>query len=220
MTPAWRARGTYFEACNCDAVCPCRRAYGGEGARSTHGVCDFALSWWIEDGRYGDVTLDGLTAVMVGYYEDRDRFTPWRVALIVDDSAEEAEQQALAAIFLGRAGGTPLVNFTRAIGEVTHVRPGRIELDHRRGHERIEVDGSVSVIAGGPAAPDGAVSCGIPGHDRPGTELHTDQLTVHEDGFVWSFAGVCGFTTSFDYRSDDQPTPEGVEEGLPKQIGG
>ncbi|GAC1614994.1 MAG: hypothetical protein NVS9B1_24690 [Candidatus Dormibacteraceae bacterium] len=203
MSPAWHARGTYFEACNCDAVCPCRKTNGAAGGRSTHGVCDFALSWQIEDGAYAAVALDGLTTVMVGAYEDRDQWTPWRVALLVDERADATQAEALAAIFLGRAGGTPLVNFTKVIGEVCEVRPARISLDHRDGHERIEVDSTVSVAAAGAAAPAGAVSCGIPGHDRPGTELHVARLAVREDGFDWSFSGVCGFRTTFDYRSDD-----------------
>lgn len=175
---------------------------GAGGGRSTHGVCDFALSWHIDDGAYAELALGGLTTVMVGAYEDRDQWTPWRVALLVDEKATPAQGEALAAIFLGRAGGTPLTNFTKAIGEVTEIRPARISLDHRAGQERIEVDSNVGVIAAGPAAPEGAVSCGIPGHDRPGLELHVSALAVREAEFDWSFSGVCGFRTTFDYRSD------------------
>src|SRR4051794_17836991 len=47
---SWWIRGTYFESCNCDAICPCRRIDGGGGGRSTHGVCMGVLSWLIEDG--------------------------------------------------------------------------------------------------------------------------------------------------------------------------
>ena len=39
----WEVAGSYFEACNCDAVCPCRRVDGRVGGRSTHGVCQLAL---------------------------------------------------------------------------------------------------------------------------------------------------------------------------------
>ena len=44
---SWRIRGTYFESCNCDAICPCRRIDGVAGGRSTHGVCMGVLSWLI-----------------------------------------------------------------------------------------------------------------------------------------------------------------------------
>lgn len=202
MTPAWRVAGTYFESCNCDAICPCRRTDGSEGGRSTHGLCDFALSWWVKEGSYGDTKLDGLTAVMAGSYVDQPEWKPWRVALLVDERGSMRAQSALADIFLGRAGGTPMANFTSAIGEVLAIRPAFIRLDHRKGHERIEVGAAVTVVAGKSASDDGSVSCGIPGHDRPGTEVHASLLSVEEAGLKFDYAGVCGFTTSFDYRSD------------------
>lgn len=194
--------GTYFESCNCDAICPCRRTDGAEGGRSTHGLCDFALSWWIKEGSYGDTRLDGLTTVMVGSYTDGTEWTPWRVALLVDEKAPAEARAVLADIFLGRAGGTPMANFTGAIGEVLSVRPAAIRLDHTRGHERIDVGPAVEVEAGEAASDAAAVSCGIPGHDRPGTELHARLLAVDESALKFRYSGVCGFTTSFDYRSN------------------
>ena len=41
---SWHIQGSYFEACNCDAICPCRRIDGMPGGRSTHGVCMGVLS--------------------------------------------------------------------------------------------------------------------------------------------------------------------------------
>jgi hypothetical protein len=197
----WRVAGTYFESCNCDAICPCRRTGGAEGGASTHGVCDFALSWWIERGSYGEIKLDGLTTVMVGSYIDKPKWIPWNVALLVDQRASPDAQAALAAIFLGKAGGTPMANFTGAIGDVRAIHPAAIRLDHQHGHERIDVGPAVQVEAGDPASEEGKVSCGIPGHDRPGTEVHAKLLAVKESGFDFRYSGVCGFRTGFDYHS-------------------
>ncbi|HEY1419125.1 MAG TPA: DUF1326 domain-containing protein [Candidatus Dormibacteraeota bacterium] len=201
MTPAWRVRGTYFESCNCDAICPCRRVDGGSGGESTHGRCEFALSWWIKEGSFGDTPLDGLSVVMAGSYVDKPDWKPWRVAILVDEKGSMRAQSALADIFLGRAGGTPAANFTTAIGEVLAIRPAAITLDHRKGHERIDVAPAVEVVAGNPASEEGSVSCGIPGHDRPGTEVHAQVLQVSEAGLQFRYSGVCGFTTTFDYHS-------------------
>jgi hypothetical protein len=201
VSQAWRVSGTYFESCNCDAICPCRRTGGAEGSSSTHGLCDFALSWWIKQGHYGEIELDGLTTVMVGSYVDKPMWIPWSVALLVDERASPEAQAALADIFLGKAGGTPMANFTTAIGDVRAIRPAAIRLDHRRGHERIEVGAAVTVEAAGAASDDGEVSCGIPGHDRPGTEVHAKVLAVEEAGFEFRYSAVCGFTTDYDYRS-------------------
>ena len=56
----WRISGTYLEACNCEAICPCRTIGGRRGGRSTYGVCMGALSWAIERGRALDCALAGL----------------------------------------------------------------------------------------------------------------------------------------------------------------
>jgi hypothetical protein len=148
------------------------------------------------------MSLDGLVAVMVGSYTDLEKWTPWEVAMLVDKRASTEAQAALADIFLGRSGGTPMANFTQAIGTVRLVRPASIKLDHTRGHERIDVGPLVAVEAGEPASDDGEVSCGIPGHDRPGTEVNASLLAVDEAGFQFRYSGVCGFTTRYDYRSD------------------
>jgi hypothetical protein len=202
VTTVWRVTGTYFESCNCDAICPCRRTGGAEGGRSTHGVCDFALSWWIDKGHHGETQLDDLSVVMVGSYIDEPKWTPWRVSLLVDERASGDAQAGLANIFLGRAGGTPMANFTGAIGDVLSIHPAAIRLDHRPGRERIDVGSAVKVEAGNSASEDGGVSCGIPGHDHPGTEVHARLLAVDESGFQFSYSGVCGFTTNYDYRSE------------------
>ena len=198
LTESWRVVGTYFESCNCDAICPCRRTGGAEGKSSTHGTCDFALSWWIDKGHYGHVTLDGMATVMVGSYVDRPKWTPWHVALLVDERASPEARAAMADIFLGKVGGTPMANFTSAIGEVRAIRPAAIRLDHRRGHERIQVGAAVTVEAALAASDDGEVSCGILGFDHPGTEVHARLLNVDEAGFEWRYSGVCGFTTDYD----------------------
>ena len=41
----WAVSGSYYEVCNCEAICPCRRHGARKGGRSTYGTCDFALSW-------------------------------------------------------------------------------------------------------------------------------------------------------------------------------
>ena len=49
MVP-WQISGSYLEACNCEAICPCRRIGGRPGGRSTYGECFGALSWIVDAG--------------------------------------------------------------------------------------------------------------------------------------------------------------------------
>jgi hypothetical protein len=203
----WEVAGSYFEACNCDVVCPCRRVDGRAGGRSTHGVCQFALSWQISRGAAGALALDGLAVVMAGWYDDDEQGSPWRVILYVDERANREQHDALAAIFLGHASGTTLANFAAAIGTVHAVRSARIELSHvpRRWYMRAETYLEVSATT--PAFEPGTVSCGIPGHDHPGQEVITDTLAVHDAPLSWELHERCGFATEFRYLSEGEASP-------------
>jgi hypothetical protein len=44
------------------------------------------------------------------------------------------------------------------------------------------------------------VTCVIPGHDRTGEELVADELVVEDDALAFSFRGVCGYGSTFDYK--------------------
>ncbi len=200
---AWQVAGTYFEACNCEAICPCRRQ-GNQKLKtgSTYGVCDFALSWRITTGRSGDLDLAGLSVVLAGSYRDDEPGKPWRVFLYLDDRATGDQQAALTAIFLGRVGGTPSRNFAAAIGEVYGIRVARIELEHRPRRWYMRADDFVTVSAAEVVPSELPVSCGIPGHDRPGEEVRADVMRVEDHPLHWEVRGRCGFTATFDYTSD------------------
>jgi hypothetical protein len=164
-------------------------------------VCDFGLSWQIERGRFGDVDLSGLGTVMAGRYSDDEPRSPWRVILYVDERADQAQHEAISDIFLGRAGGGTLRNFARAIGEVHAVRPARITLDHTPGHEAMRAGPYVSARTARLAASDEPVTCGIPGHDRPGQEIVAEHFRVADDAMQAEFEGRCGFAVNFAYNS-------------------
>lgn len=198
----WSVEGTYFEACNCEPICPCRQVGGRDGSRSTFGVCDFALSWWIRRGWSGDTDLTDKKVVMVGRYDDDEPGSPWTVALLVDAAADARQQAALADIFLGRAGGTPARNYTPAIATVASVGTANVHLDHTRRHWRIRVEGYVDVSADETVDSAEPVACGIPGLDQPGEEVRALRLFVDVDPLVWEWSDRCGFATNFAYRAD------------------
>jgi hypothetical protein len=39
----------------------------------------------------------------------------------------------------------------------------------------------------------------IPGHERTGEELVTDELVVDDGVLAYSYRGVCGYGSTFDY---------------------
>jgi len=189
----WNVSGSYYEACNCEAICPCRRHGDRPAGRSTYGVCDFVLSWVIQSGQAEGVDLAARTVVMAGSYDDDEPGSPFRVVLYLDDRCTTEQHEKLSEIFLERAA------FTRAIGEVKAVRSAVITLDHEAHSERVNVDPYITVRTRVPVDHTEPVSCGIPGHDRPGREIIAEVMRVEDDDLSWEVRGRCGFTTDFSY---------------------
>ncbi|HET9729745.1 MAG TPA: DUF1326 domain-containing protein [Acidimicrobiia bacterium] len=201
----WRVRGTYFEACNCDAICPCRSVHHQASGPSTYGECYGSLSWHILEGHADEIDLGDLMVVMsLRYYDKVQPSSRWEVVLYVDERATDQQLGALSDIFLGRVGGTAFQNYARAIGTVYDVRRARISVEHLAARRRIDVVGYLHVESEGDASATGDVQCGIPGFDHPGTELFGQILQSTEEHLRWDIMGKrnASFASDFDYRSD------------------
>ena len=201
LTP-WRISGAYFESCNCEAICPCRMVGGVKGGRSTYGICFGVLSWLVGDGHAGDIDLSGLAAAFVIRYDDDEPGSPWSFVVHVDERGSPDQQTALAAILTGELGGR---RCSAAVGlEAERAARRALEPDRdRRQPRRARAAGR----PGGDAArqppfpTDEVVACGIPGYDKPGTELLADELIVDDAPFAWELSGNCAFASPFDYAS-------------------
>jgi hypothetical protein len=198
---SWRIRGTYFESCNCDAICPCRRIDGVAGGRSTHGVCLGVLSWLIDAGDADGTDLSGLPVALATRYSDDEPGSPWTWTLYLDARASAEQGAALEAIFTGRLGGDALRHFPWAWkpSELVAVRRVDIEVDHTRRRQRLRIRDRVSVRIRDRYDGDETVTCVIPGHEREGEELVADELVVEDGPMAFSYRGVCGYGSTFDY---------------------
>lgn len=100
MTQDWKLNGNFIEACNCSVPCQCLWWEPADDNK-----CTFAGFWSIEEGTYGDISLDGLGAGML-VWEDGILFEGgWHVVLVIDEAADEEQAAALETIFSGQAGG-------------------------------------------------------------------------------------------------------------------
>ena len=202
---SWRIHGTYFESCNCDAICPCRRIDGVPGGRSTHGLCMGVLSWIIEQGAVDDVDLSGLPVAMAVRYSDDEPGSPWTWILYLDARSTGEQRAALEAIFSGRLGGDAAVHFPWARKSDSRLG-GPARRDRRRPYPAApahRIPGrrrdQVSVRIRDRYEGSETVSCTIPGHERGGEELVTDELLVEDAELEFSFRGTCGYGSTFDY---------------------
>lgn len=203
--PDWQLAGTYLEACNCDAICPCRRIGGRAGGRSTHGICLGALSWRIESGKCDGVDLSDLAVVLASRYSDDEAGSPWSYFLYLDERAEQPQLEMLGEIYTGRRGGTALKQFPWAFKDANllGVRPAAIEVDHSPGRGWFRAADEVTVRIREPVPDQEPVTCVIPGHHRSGREVFADVVQVDAGPLEFELSGVCGYESTFRYSSDD-----------------
>jgi len=198
---SWHIQGSYFESCNCDPICPCRRIDGVGGGRSTHGICQGVLSWIIEEGQADGVDLAGQPVALALTYSDDEEGSPWDWVLYVDADAAEDQREALEAIYTGRLGGDAQTHFPWAWKPSTllAVRPVSFDVDHTRRRQRLRIRDHLSLRIRDRYEGQETVTCVIPGHDRTGEELVADELRVEDEALAFSFQGVCGYGSTFDY---------------------
>jgi hypothetical protein len=149
MTAAWKICGELVLSCNCDVFCPCVVSLGR--SEPTRGVCH---TWWglhIEEGRAGDIALDGLNVAAVMDVPGPLAEGKWTVGLYIDERASDAAYDALVEILSGRAGG-PTGWFSIMVANFLGAKRVPIEFESKDGGWRVEIpkiiDGAIEPIEG------------------------------------------------------------------------
>jgi hypothetical protein len=101
MTDTWAIKGAWFKNCNCDPGCPC-----DFNQDPTQDHCEGVIAMRIDEGHYGDVSLDGLKFAGAAYWPGRIDEGDGHIIPIVDESADEQQRMAILTIMSGQAGGT------------------------------------------------------------------------------------------------------------------
>ncbi len=98
----FRLKAESIEACSCNHGCNCQ--FDGF---PNEGLCEFILAYQVTEGRFGDVVLDGVKAVVAAKYPGAIHEGHGRAVLFVDAAATPEQTDAMMTIFSGRMGGMP-----------------------------------------------------------------------------------------------------------------
>jgi hypothetical protein len=97
--PAWALEGKMISADSCTVGCPCIL-----GEPPTHGQCQFVGVWQLDNGRYGDVKLDGVKWGLAGEFTQKvigERTKDTFVAYFIDLAASPEQKEALRKLLTG-----------------------------------------------------------------------------------------------------------------------
>lgn len=133
MSTEWTINGDYLESCSCKGACPC--VYMGT---PTEGDCTALVGWHIASGRFGEVSLDGLNVAVALNSPGAMADGNWKAVLYLDQNANDAQQEALGAIFGGQAGGHPAM-LASLIGEVRGVERMPIDYTIEQGRRHLKL---------------------------------------------------------------------------------
>ena len=198
MTDTWRLEGDYVEACNCDVACQCIWMEPPD-----EGACTVSLAWHIRDGEYGDVDLDGLSVGMLISTEEGVMFdadTGWDVVLLVDETADEDQRDALEDIYFGRAGGifAPVADTHVESAEVATVP---VTFDREGAEFSVEMGDIVSMDVVGKAGFNEEIGSISPHPLTRSNEVQVGKsttATVSYDGFSWDVSENNSYFCDFE----------------------
>ena len=200
MPESWKIAGSFFEACNCNVACPCVFL-----SPPTSGECTLLLAWHIDQGRFGQTDLNGLNAVLAVYSPGHMMEVKWKVALYVDEKANQSQQDALTQIFSGQAGGH-LAALGPLIGEVLGVKTAPIDYqsDAKRRSLRLGTVAEMEIEGmpgqdGGDVTISGHPFTAVPGF--PAVVAKSKQMRFNDYGLSWEVSNKNGFFSPFVYQS-------------------
>lgn len=121
---AWNLRGTYFETCSCELMCPCNfsLAHGAHYDR-----CRVTLVFNVTDGEVEGTDVGGLTVAAIADTPKVMSDGNWRLGVFIDDRASDEQAEKLIGVFSGQLGG-PMAGLVPLVGENLGVERAPIEV--------------------------------------------------------------------------------------------
>jgi hypothetical protein len=128
----WEISGTVLVGCNCDYGCPCNF-----NAPPTSGDCEGGWVWRIDQGRFDDVDLEGLTLAVFADWPKAIHEGGGKAIALYDERADERQRAALEALLRGGEGG-PWGIFINTY-ELLEVIPAPVEFESNGEHSRYKI---------------------------------------------------------------------------------
>jgi hypothetical protein len=129
-------KGSLFGPCNCDWGCPCNF-----DVAPSSGNCDGVYVYWVAEGRYGDVPLDGLKYAMAGSSPGAVHEGNLTSVLIVDVEASEPQRDALEELWKSGDAGLPFDIWNTVTSTWLDTIAAPIELELAGMRSRATIDG-------------------------------------------------------------------------------
>lgn len=135
----WKFTADYYQACNCDYGCPCEFQ-----APPTQGYCEAFIIWKIQEGQFGDISLNGISFSAVAKWPGAIHEGGGTVCLLIDENANDEQRKAIIKIATGEAGGIPFEIVAPTFEKVLDPQFVAFEFEDNGKHSRVRAGDAIS----------------------------------------------------------------------------
>jgi Uncharacterized conserved protein len=193
---AWNLKGTYFETCSCEVVCPCTAslALGADYDR-----CRVTLVFNVAQGDVEGTDVGGLTVAAIADTPKVMTDGNWRLGVFIDAAASDEQAEKLGAVFGGQLGG-PMAVLGPLVSESLGVERAVIEVREEGLRHSVKIGDVIDfeiedVVPFGVESGEPARLVGI--FHPAGSELTISRATRSRiNAFGIEYEGKAGFSTS------------------------
>jgi hypothetical protein len=193
---SWKLEGTYFETCSCEVICPCTAslAFGASYDR-----CKVVLVFHVVDGDVDGTDVSGLTVAAVADTPKVMSEGSWRLGVIIDAAASDAQAEQLGAVFSGALGG-PMQALGPLVGENLGLERLPIEVSEDGIRHSVKIGDAIDfevedIVPFGVESGEPARLTGI--FHPAGSELAVSHATRSQiSAFGIEYEGKAGFSSS------------------------
>jgi hypothetical protein len=194
---AYRIAGTYVAACNCTGLCPCPVDGPPTG---DNGECRGALVFGIKDGNLDDTDLGGVNFALYNWFPSNLTAGNWKVGIVVDEGASDAQAQAVEQIVSGDAGG-PFGEFKPLIGEYVGMERASVQVND----SSISVAGKTEITFEPYTGPDGSPTTVKGAMFGFAPEYKIGKASGQSDAFGLPFDAKYGEGADFEFSTEMAP---------------
>ena len=136
---AWSVKGTYFETCSCELMCPCNLSLD-HGA--TYDYCRVTLVFNVQEGQVDGTDVSGLVVAAIADTPKVMTEGNWRLGVYIDDKASDEQMEKLLGVFSGQLGG-PMAGLAPLVGENLGVERVPIEITEEGRRHSVKIGNAI-----------------------------------------------------------------------------
>jgi hypothetical protein len=178
---SYHLKGVLLGACSCDWGCPCNFE-----APPTHSWCEGGYCWHVEEGAYGQVSLNGLNFAWYAHSPGPLHLGNLTSLVLVDERATGPQRQALEDLLTQNPHVLPFAIFKSLTGTFLGVHYVPFELELQGTQSRVKAPGMLELQLAPMKNP-------VTGEEEPATLLKPK-------GFTSQHQELCG-TAAFRVTS-------------------